>query len=106
MFSSGPSLAADDVDESEDDDPYGIHEVPVERKHLDAFAVVRPELTGEGKEKHEPEHEQTEDYMRGMKTHQRVVGRAKEIGADGEVLVGDELVPLQAGVGQKDGAQN
>ena len=63
-------------------------------------------LPSEGKDQHDRKHGQADDDVACMQADQRVERGAKEVGADGQPIVIDQLIPFEPGAAEKDRAQN
>src|ERR1035438_3010848 len=98
-------LSAEDVDNGEDDDPDGVDKMPVEREHLDPAGVFGGEVAGEREKECQRKHDEADDDVAGVQADERVEGGAEEIGADGEAVAVDELVPLMRGAAQEDASE-
>src|ERR1043166_9022492 len=105
MASCSRPSAADDVDDGDDHDPDDVHEVPVDADHVSALGMMGPYPPGEPEGRHDEHQEHAGEDVRGVESHQRVVGRAEQVGAEGQVVHGDELVPLACRTGEKGGAE-
>src|SRR5580704_4000682 len=98
------SLTTDDVNDGEDNDPDSIDKVPVQRQDLNAFGVFFAYVAGDGENEHQQQGAQTDNHVRSMQADQRVERSAEEIGADGQPILVDQLVPLHACSDEEDGA--
>src|SRR6267143_4299848 len=97
--------STDHVDHGEDDNPYGVDEVPVPGHDLDALAVDRPKRAGPREDGAEPEHEEPDDDVRRVEPDERVESRAEEVGPDREAVRVDEAVPFRRRAGEKSSAK-
>src|SRR6185369_16372603 len=93
------------VHHGEDHHPHRIDEMPVPGDQLHALAVNGPEGTAPCEEAAEREHAEPDDDVGGVEPDQRKVGRAEEIGPDGEAVLVDEPVPLPGGGGEEYAAE-
>lgn len=76
--------------------------MPVESECLNALAVLWPNVSCERQGEHNVDHQQTHDDVGCMETDERVEGGSEEIGADGQMIPYDELVPLARSAEEED----
>src|ERR1700678_4274619 len=100
------SSAADDVDDSKNHHPDPVDKVPIEREHPELFRVLTLKLPGQRKDEHDRKHRQADNYVTRVQTDQRVERGAKQVGADGQPIVINQLLPFEAGADEKDCAQS
>src|SRR5262249_12026988 len=79
--------------------------MPVQRKHLDARRLIRSDTTRQAEKQHDTQHYQTCGDVKGVQTNQRVVGRSKEIGRDGQPVFVNKPMPFLTSAKQKEAAQ-
>src|SRR5271156_449917 len=92
--------AANDVDDGKDHYPDSINKVPIEREHPELFRVLTFQLPGKGKDQHQRKHGESNDHVARMQTNQGVVRSAEKIGADGQPIVINQLLPFKRGAAQ------
>src|SRR5262245_49021498 len=88
------SLASDDVNDREHDDPDHVHEMPIEAQHVRTFGMFLFDRTGDGEHHYDRQCEQPNSNVRGVQTDQRVEGCAEKVGLDGEAFVMNQTNPL------------
>ena len=98
FFSSAP----DNVNHGENDDPHAIHKMPVHGKHSDASGLILAYAARQTEEQHDDEHDQTGREVKSVQADQRVIGRSKEVGGDGQPAFVDQPVPFLARAEKKD----
>ena len=86
----------DDVHHCKDNDPHCVDKMPVERQNLNALGVFLHEHAGESEDKHSEQHRQADDDVGRVQSDERIERRPKEIGADRQPVLIDQLVPLDA----------
>src|SRR6476620_7790079 len=64
------SLAGQEVEEREQQDPHDVDEVPVQRGRLDGVVVTRRELAGHRSIQHDPEHDDAREDVRAVEAGQ------------------------------------
>src|SRR5277367_5179812 len=105
LSSRSPSLS-NDVYNGEDYDPYRIDKMPVERQHLHALGMLLTQMSGDGEEEHDEKHGQADDHVCRVEAHERVKGRAEEVGPNRKPIVIDQLVPLDPCADHEDHAES
>src|SRR5580698_1762860 len=94
--------AADDVDNGKDHHPDPVDKMPIEREHLELFGVLRFQLAQQRKNQHDRKHGQADDDVACMQTNEGIERGAKEVGADGQAVVINQLLPFEPGTDKKD----
>ena len=97
-------LASDDVNHGEHDDPHRVHEMPVERQHVEAVRVLVRHCPRSVNAKRWRE-DQTYNHMKAMQADQRIVGRSEQVGADGQPVFENQPVPFARRAVKESGAQ-
>src|SRR6516165_11233808 len=98
------SSAAKNVNHGENNDPHGIHKMPVHRQHVDASRLLRPNTTRQPEKQHDAQQDQSNSHVRGVQANQRVVRCSKKVRRDGEPVFVNQAVPFLAGAVQEEGA--
>src|SRR5262245_40361940 len=62
--------ASENVNHSENDDPNYIHEMPVHGKHIYATGVFRADPAGNGKNRHDQQHDQPHSDVERMQANE------------------------------------
>src|SRR5262249_34693210 len=96
----------DDVDDSENDDPDRIHEMPVQRQHVDTTGLIRTNTAGQTEQQRDQKHHKTGSHVKGMQADERVIGGTKEVGRNRQAVVVNQPVPLLRRAVHEETAQN
>src|SRR5215469_11716572 len=98
------SSAAENVNDGENNDPHGIHKMPVHGQHLDASRLLRRNATCQPEKQHDAQQDQSNSHVRGVQANQRVVRCSEKVRRDGEPVFVNQAVPFLAGAVQEEGA--
>src|ERR1700678_4464380 len=93
---------SDQVNNCEHDDPYCIHEMPIEGDHTKAFALSRVHPTAQRKDEDRSKEKQSNHNVGGVESYQGVERCAKQVRADGEPVLIDQLLQFNRCVCQED----
>src|SRR5215831_3743820 len=87
----------DNVDHEKDDNPDDVDKMPIQRQHCDALTLRQGDIAPEAQDQHQRQQYQAYRHMHSVEPHQRVKRRPKEVRADGQMMHGDQPVPLERG---------
>src|SRR3974390_327038 len=105
MNAHGSSLAPDDIDNSEKDDPQDVDKMPVHRKNLHTQRVSGTNAAGEAEKQNDQEHDQADGDVEGVQADEGLVCGAEKVRRDGETLVVNQVMPFAAGAEEEEAAQ-
>ena len=60
-------LLGNEIDDSEDDDPYDVNKVPVQANYLNSFGAFDTYLSSRDKHPHRREHDNAQRHVDAMK---------------------------------------
>jgi hypothetical protein len=86
---------AEDIDDSENDDPDAIDEMPIVGNGFDMLGVVGVQTPPKGGNEDSEEEEDADDHMEGVQANEGVKCGAKGICGEGEVFFENEMVPFR-----------
>ena len=91
------TVRTNQVDDTEDDDPYDVNEVPVQACDLDLEGIALVDLAIEGREEQRPEPEDPDGHVGAVEACHDQEGTTKKVRARREAFVGEfgELVHLE-----------
>src|SRR5262249_1963252 len=100
------SSAAENVNNSKNNDPHGINKMPVHGQHVDAGRLLGPNATCQPEKQHDAQQDQSDTHVRSVQANQRVVRCSKKIRGNGQPVFVDQPVPFLTSAVQKETAEN
>src|SRR6266403_2149317 len=96
------SSATQNVDNSKNNDPHGIHKMPVQGKYVDASRLLWSDATSKPEKEHDAQHDQSSTHVKGMQANQRIVRCSKKVRGNSEAVLVNQAVPFLASAVQKE----
>src|ERR1041384_8348074 len=97
IFHSPP----DNVDDGKNDNPDCIDKVPVPRNHLQTLAMHDGYEPTQTKDEYQQQKTHPYNDVAGVQSYECVERRSKQVGANRQSIVIDQLAPLDGGHGEK-----
>jgi hypothetical protein len=95
ILNSHHDSPSDEVHDCKHDDPHTIYEVPIKSDNAESLTLTRVNPAEQGEDKGREEKKKAGDYVGRVEPDQRVERGSKEIRADGQAVLIDQLPPFK-----------
>src|ERR1700685_1418399 len=88
------SLASNDVNDSENHNPHCIHEMPVNRQHVDTISVLLLNIPKQRERHHCGKADKPNNHVKPVQSDQRIVCCSEQVRAYGQPIVVNQPIPF------------